>query len=152
MNHAQETPTRLRAIQLRWDGPTVVVHPEDESRFVKEGAWAVSACQSKLAAERFVQQFTSEFLTSIRIWCQEHAKSVAACYVPLPTNSNLNVFVVTQSAQYDFGLSEAVAELEFSLFEKNWPSDINQIPAGSMEDLQTFFDPAASIQVYGNPG
>ena len=99
MNHAQESQIGLRPIQLRWDGPTALrssVTPEDESRFVKEGTWAVSACQSKLAAERFVQQFTNEFLTSIRIWCQDHAESVAACYVPLPRNNNLSVFVVTQ--------------------------------------------------------
>ncbi|HEX7449599.1 MAG TPA: hypothetical protein VF306_18725 [Pirellulales bacterium] len=138
-----------RPIQIQWDGPRVLFTPEDQDRFVTEAQWAVNACQNALAAERFWEQFTSEFLTTIHIWCEEHADHVAACYVPFPVQS-LEVFVISRSERYDFSLSDAVTSLEFELYKKRWPSDVKQIPSGTISDLETFFDPASSIQIYGD--
>jgi hypothetical protein len=122
--------------------------PEDHDRFVIESQRAVTASQNGLAAEGPWQKFTDEFLAPIHQWCQEHQDRVVGCYVPFPKD-HLQVFVVRRSDRYDFTLGDGLADLEMNLFEKQWPSDINQISHGHLE---TFFDPAASIQVYGNGG
>lgn len=109
------------------------------------------AGQNGLAFERFWLQFVDEFLPAIRDWCQAHMDHVAACYVPFPTD-HARVFVVTRSQSYDFTLSEDLTDLEMDLFDKQWPCEILQIPDGPRCHLQSFFGPAASIQVYGNSG
>lgn len=149
MSTSASKTERDRPIQLKWDAGTVVITPEDENRFVKESKWAVTACQNQLAAERFVEQFKSEFLARVHEWCQEHDDRVLAAYVAL-TSQHLQVFVVSRLGRYDFSLSDDVSDLESELFEKNWPCEIVQIPAGSIESLQTFFDPERSIEVYGD--
>jgi hypothetical protein len=120
--------------------------PEDQDRVVNEAQRALLASQNGLAAERFWRQFVDEFLTPIHQWCHEHHDRVEACYVPFPKD-HLRVFVVRRSQRYDFTLSEGLSGMEMDLFEKGWESEINQIPRGRLE---MFFDPAASIQIYGN--
>ncbi|MCC7424979.1 MAG: hypothetical protein IT428_32305 [Planctomycetaceae bacterium] len=139
-----------RPIQLKWDGGHVVITPEDEDRFVKEASWAVSACQNKLALERFVRQFKDDFLVTVHSWCVQQGDRVRGAFVPIDAASHLQVFVVTRLPRYDFTLSQALSDLETRLFEKSWPCDVLQIPDGSMESVQTFFDPERSIQVYGD--
>lgn len=124
----------------------MVVAKKDQERFTIEALRAVPACQNGLTAEGFWRKFQDEFLATIHHWCRQHADRIAACYVPIPRD-HLQVFVISRAGKYDFSLSDDLAALEMDLFEKNWPSDINQVPLGSQS---TFFDPTASIQVYGD--
>ena len=148
MNSMSTLTTPDRPIQLHWNGGKVVVTPEDENRFVKEAAWAVSACQSKLAIERYIEQLSAEFFPTVREWCVAHSDRVQAAFVPLPTD-HFHVFVVSRSPTYDFELSEPLADLESNLLQKNWPCEVLQIPACDGDALQTFFNPEGSVQVYG---
>jgi hypothetical protein len=138
------------AIQVYWEGGHVVITPQDEGRFVRESQWAASVCQSAPAAEPFVERFKTEFLPPLREWCQAHHERIRACYVPF-ASPHLTVFVITRAGRYDFALSDALSDLGFELFQKNWPAEVLQVPSGSMEDFQSFFDPSSSIQVYGDP-
>src|SRR5487761_1237910 len=134
--------TEPRPIQLTWNGTKVAVSPEEQDRLVNEVQRTFLASQNGLAFERFLRQFTNEFLPAIHQWCQEHHDRVEACYVPFP-NDHVRVFVVRRSNRYDFTLSDDLSDLEMDLFEKQWPSEIIQVPRGY---LVTFFDPAAAIQ------
>jgi hypothetical protein len=137
----------LRPIQLKWDGGHVVVTPEDEDRFVKESVWAVGACQQMLAVERMAEQLKTEFFPMVRRWCEDHADRLETCVVALSPTVFM-VFVVTKNRKYDFSLSDALADLEMELAQKSWPAEVLQIPDGSTESLQTFFDPEKAILVY----
>src|SRR5688572_8763935 len=127
MSSTSGNTTERKAIQLQWDGGNVVITPEDEDRFVRESRWAVTACQSALAAERFIDQFKGEFLPRLREWCQQRDQLVRACFVPFPT-SHLTVFVITRATRYDFSLSDDLADLDMELFQRNWPAEILQLP------------------------
>ncbi|HUY31702.1 MAG TPA: hypothetical protein VMV69_02905 [Pirellulales bacterium] len=74
---------------------------------------------------------------------------VRACYVPFPADP-LSVFVISQKARYDLDLSDPVADLEMDLFQRNWPVEVLQLPAGSPESSLSFFNPVNCIQVYGD--
>ena len=73
------------------------------------------------------------------------------CVVSL-SPSVFMVFVVTKNQRYDFSLSDSLADLEMDLSKKAWPAEVLQIPDGSTESLQTFFDPEKAILVYGKSG
>lgn len=137
-----------RPFQLSWDGLKLVVSPEDQDRFVKESQRAFLVSQNGLAFEKFWQQFAAEFLPAVHQWCKEHDERVEACYVAFPTD-HVRVFVVRRAKRYDSTLGGDLAALEMDLFEKQWPADIIQIASGHLE---SFFNPAASLQVYGNGG
>jgi hypothetical protein len=146
-----DTRTDPKPIQLRWDAGNVVVTPEDEDRFVKESVWAVGACQQMLAVERMAEQLKTDFFPTIRNWCEGNAEHIESCFVTLHPGPFM-VFVVTKNRRYDFSLSDSLTDLEMKLFEKNWPAEVLQIPDGSQESLQTFFDTEKAFQVHGNAG
>lgn len=151
MNPLSAPTTVQGPIQLVLEGPHVAVAQEDQKRFTKEALRAMSDCCNGLEAKNFWELFQDQFLATIHHWCRQHADRVTACYVPFPRD-HLEVFVVSRAEAYDFSLSDDLAGLEMDLFERNWPSDINQVPRGSRSDLESFFDPTASIQVYGDTG
>ena len=143
--------TSTGPIQLHYDGGQVVVTPEDKDRFVMASQHAVSACQNALAVDRLVEQFQKEFLRPLYTWCCDHKDGIRACYLPFPFLSvPIKVFVVAESAKFSFVLSEAIADLELQFQEDRWPCDILQISSGSIDEIQVFFNPAQSLQVYGN--
>jgi hypothetical protein len=145
------TATAKRPIQLHYEGGQVVVIPEDQDRFVIASQYAVGACQNQLAADRFVDQFSSQFLRSLADWCQVHQSQVQACYVPFPlARGCVKVFMVSKSPKFDFVLSDAIADLELNLSGLGWPCDILQIRSGGPEELRAFFAPEQSIQVCGD--
>lgn len=148
MNPLSNPGTLSGPIQLVLQGPGVAVVLNDRERFKKATLGAVAPCQNGLTADGFWQQFQDQFLATIQQWCRQHVDRVIACYVPFPRD-HLQVFFVTRANTYDFRLSDDLAGLEMDLFQMNWPSDINQVPLGSHA---SFFDPTASIQVYGNTG
>ncbi len=142
-------------IQLHYDAGQVVVTPEDQDRFVMVSRQAVSACQNALAGERFLKQFKDDFLGQLHNWCLEQHGLVDQCYVSFShTWGYIKVFVVAKSAKFDFALSDSIADLEAKLLDLDWPCDILQIASGAPEELQVFFNPEQSIQVFtdGNTG
>ena len=140
----------LKPIQLRWGDGQVVVTPEDQDRFVREAKWAVAACQGLLQLETFVKKLQEELLTAVHKWCERNAGRVLACYIPFASPQVIQVFVIGNGAALDFQLCELTSELESSLEQEGWSTDIVQLPNSSPEMLLSFFDPSRSIQVYGN--
>ena len=142
-------------LQLHWSGGQVLVTPEDEDRFVMASRQAISACQSAVLVDRMIGQFRSQFLGKLHQWCMGQQHCVRACYVPYPPRSSaIKVFMLTKAKTFDFELSDAISDLEVELDAEGWPTDILQIAGGSPEEIQSFFDPAQSIQVFdhGNAG
>lgn len=146
MHQVRKQSTDQGPIQLAWETGKAIVVSEGQEQLLKEAQRALMASQSGLAADRFWQQFTDEFLAPIHRWCLEHGEHVDACYAPFPKD-HLRVFVVRRADRYDFAIN--LSELEMDLFEKQWDCEVLQIPHGREE---LFFDPAASIQIYGNGG
>ena len=133
---------------LNWNGGDVLITPEDNDRFVREAKWAVSACQSAMALEIYVKEIKHKFLFEIHKWCEQHQDKVQSAFVVLMPNY-FQVFVVTKSHRYDFELSDPLSDFEMELFKNGWSCEVLQIPDGSYETLETFFDTEKSIQVYG---
>lgn len=148
---AQST-TSKGPIHLRYhDDGQVVVTPEDQDRFVLASREAAMACQNQVAMSHFMEHFQKCVLAKLAGWCQSHSANVLACYIPFPFSGTCSkVFIVTNSAKFDFQLSDAIADLEVELDEARWPCDILQIGSGGPEQLQVFFDPEQSIQVFDN--
>ena len=145
------SPTKSAGpIQLSHDGGQVVVTPQDHDRFVMAAGQAVTACQAHVAARVFLERFQDDFLTRLFGWCEEHRDSVEACYVPLPPAACFKVFVIAKAQRFDIALSDEIASLELELDDRGWPSDILQIAASHPEEMLAFFDPDASIQVFGD--
>ncbi|MEI8374881.1 MAG: hypothetical protein WCJ35_18820 [Planctomycetota bacterium] len=138
-------------IQLSYNAGRVVVTPEDQDRFVLASQLAVAACQSAVANEKIAKMFGDEFLCPLHKWCLEHKTHVSQCYVPWERYGNcIKVFVVIRSKKFDFVLNDAISELEGQFIDAGWLCDILQITSGTPEELQAFFDPDNSLQVYAD--
>jgi hypothetical protein len=138
-------------VQLHYKAGQVVITAEDEDRFVMGSFQAVSACQNAIARDRFVAQFRNDFLNRLYNWCRNNSRNVLRCYVPFGSYGEcIKVFVVNGSARFDFNLSDSIADLELELADAGWPCDILQIASGTPEEIRAFFDPAQSIQVFGD--
>ena len=136
-------------IQVQWHGGDIVFTPADEDRFLLGTQSGIAASQSNLASSQFFGTFKADLLPRVRQWCEQHADKVLACYVPFGFEQ-LTVFAVTRLPRYDFSLSDSIADFEMDLFEADWPVDVRQIPSGSPDTLESFFNSAESIQVYGH--
>ena len=146
-----ETKAQKGPIRLTWDDNIpVLITPEDENRFMMESQGAISACQFQMAQRAFLDRFKEKLLPAVHEWCVSHQDQVRACYLTL-TGQVMMGFVVSASRSYDFDLSDPVADLEFQLYQDNWPIEVIQIPNGDPDTVQTFFDPERSILVYGQP-
>ena len=109
------------------------------------------ACQNQVAVSHVMEHFQKSVLAKLAEWCQSRSASVLACYIPFPFAGTCSkVFIVAKSAKFDFQLSDAIADLEVELDEARWPCDVLQIASGGPEQLQVFFDPEQSIQVFGD--
>lgn len=138
-----------KAVQLHHKGGQVVVTPEDESRFVLASPQAVLACQQSEFKKNYAARFREELLSPLRHWCEQHKDFVHACHISGNALGNCyKVFVISQSQQFDFELSDMIADLETEFEKSDWPCDILQIAPGSPEELRTFFDPQESLQVF----
>src|SRR5262249_55266466 len=89
-----------------------------------------------------------EYLPRLYAWCEEHRSQIACCYLWAPTQHGLTVIVVGTSGKYDFELGKLISDFAMELEDSKWPSNIIQVVAGEPEDLLTYFDPEASLQVY----
>ncbi len=144
----QTLTTPKGPVQLHWSGGQVLVTPEDEDRFVMASRQAISACQGAVILNRALSEFMGSFLAKLHQWCMGQRHTVRACYVPFQSPScAIKVFMLRQSGEFDFELSDAISDLEVELDAAGWPTDILQIAGSSPEEILSFFDPAQSIQV-----
>jgi hypothetical protein len=136
-------------VHLRFDDGQVFVTPQDYDKFMIEARPALEALRLAVNVEEWVKNFFADYVPVLHRWCRVRADRIQACYVAFPTGRHsLKVIVVVTDA-YDDGLGQEIAQLELELEDKGWPSDIMQLPATSSEDeLQPFFKPEGSIQVY----
>jgi hypothetical protein len=142
----QETD-RTQLIRLSHAGGKVLVEPEDEDRFVLTAQAAVKACQDQQRQMEAIRTFKVHFLEPLLRWCVARADRVRACYLPAPRGP-LQVFVVTSSPKFDFGLAAEVAALELELADLGWRVSVVQIPDTPEDALRTFFDPEGAIEIH----
>ncbi len=144
-------PERRHLAKLSFTDGEVVVRPRDRDIFFISAEKATEACRKEMQhVERF-KQFESEFLVPLHDWCIAHAGRVLACYLPMP-GSNISVFVVTNSVQFDFELASEVAALERKLAQRGWRVGISQLPNADEKSLATFFSNEGALEVYAQRG
>jgi hypothetical protein len=122
----------------------VVVTPKDRSIFLISAEKATEACRDALRREEGIARFESEFLVPLHDWCVQHAGHVRACYIPVP-GAQIQVFIVTNAAQFDLDLAADIASLELSL-ARGWRVGVLQLPAADEET--TFFNLEGALEVY----
>jgi hypothetical protein len=141
---------RIRApVHLRFDDGVVYIVPSDSKRFRMAARRAVGALRERAELDQMIRRFEQEYLPRLYAWCNEHRSQIASCYLWVPTHHGLTVLVVGASGKYDFELGRIISDFALQLEEQKWPSNILQIVAREPEDLLTYFDPGASLQVYG---
>jgi hypothetical protein len=128
-----------------------MVTPEDQDIFFISAERATEACRDAVRHDERVARFGRGFLLPLHEWCVAHAASVSACYIPLPAG-HVQVFVVTTSPRFDFGLAEEVAALEMQLAKAGWRVGVSQLPAADKESLSTFFNSEGALEVYAQRG
>lgn len=142
---------RRQIARLSFEDGEIVVTPKDRDIFLISAEKATEACRNAIQLDQRIMRFESEFLFPLYQWCAERADRVCACYIPLP-GSHIQVFVVTNSPQFDFDLAEEIAALERNLAQSGWRVGVSQLPNGDDRTLATFFNPEGALEVYAKPG
>ena len=146
-----ETKAARPPIPLSFADGEVMVTPRDRDIFFISAEKATEACRDAVKTAERVSHFASEMLVPLHNWCVARADRVRACYIPVP-KGQVQVFVVTGSRQYDFGLGEEVAALELKLARAGWRVGVSQLPDADPDSLETFFDPDGALEVYAQRG
>jgi hypothetical protein len=137
--------------RLSFEDGSVLVTPKDRDTFLISAEKATEACRNAVRHEERVARFESEFLVPLYRWCTSHSQAVRACYIPMP-GSHIQVFIVTTSSEFNFGLAEEVAELERSLAQGGWKVGVSQLPNADNDNLATFCNEEGALEVYAKPG
>jgi hypothetical protein len=95
--------------------------------------------------------FEDDFLIPLQDWCILHLDRVSACYIPMP-GGHIQVFIVTNSRQFDLDLGVEMAELELNLARRGWRVGVSQLPDTEDESLATFFNADEALEVYAQRG
>lgn len=140
------TPKR-GPVHLRFDNGQVFVTPHDYDHFLLAAKQAVAALKRACEVEEWVRRFFDDFVPLLHNWCVSRAERIQACFVALPKGPSLKTFLVTKGG-YNQILGQDISRLELELEDKDWPTDIVQIPSGDEEELQTFFQPEDSLLIY----
>jgi hypothetical protein len=125
----------------------VVVHPQDENRFMMTAKEAAKACERAQNEKELREQF-SEFLLYLRGWCERHAGRIRAAYV-YSGDGFLNVLICTNGADYRFDFDDAVTQFDIDLTRQfDWLSaEVMQVPETAREGHISL---EKAILVYGD--
>jgi len=137
-----------KPVSLRFDDGKVFITPEDSSRFHLAAKRAVKGLQREMVIEEKLRRFKDEYLPRLYLWCLDRRDKVRACYLGAPTPHGQTVFVIGATGCYDFELGNDISLFALRLENEGWSSNILQIPDGEDEDLQTFFKPENSLEIY----
>lgn len=132
------------------DGPSpVLIETEKQDRFFSNMQQVVRDVVER-ESEREQHQLLVDLLSDLRKWSKQHADRLHAVYLGV-RDSEINVFVVPISEQYDPELSDALSQLDLTLF-KTYPffrGMVQQIPGKNPELLASFMDRERAAVVYG---
>ena len=122
-----------------------VLHPEGDELFTRTGRQVIEACRLNISIEVWLAEFVS-MRERVAVWAKEHAAQVSECFA-VPCGLGLGVFVVPQSAAFDFDLADKLADLNRELVQSFnvGTVEVHQVPA---EELDRFIIRDAAIQVY----
>ena len=125
----------------------VIVHPEDEDRFMMTAKEAARACERAQNEKELREQF-SKLLLYLRDWCVTHGNDVRAAYV-YSGDGFLNVLICTVGDQYRFDFDDAVTNLDLDLTrEFDWlTAEVMQVPDKAREGQASL---QKAIIVYGD--
>lgn len=141
--------TGRRPAKISFSDGEVVVQAKDRPRFVMSAEKATEACAEAVRAEERFVRFEQSLLKPLHQWCMERVGHVSACYVPLPSGT-IQVFIVTTSKKFDFGLAKEVAELELQLARAGWRVSVIQLPSADEASLATFFHADGALEIYAD--
>jgi hypothetical protein len=149
--HLMLDQTERRPLRLHFasaNGSVLVA--EDRRRIASTIAGAAHACRQAENSSGWTEQFQG-YLGELHRWCAQRAEAVEACYVAWG-EGGLTVYVVTIAHDYQFDLDDDLHELDRRLAQAypDCPSEVLQLPGGSVEELMSFFSPESSVQVYGD--
>jgi len=147
----QRQRQRQQYARLNFTDGEIVVTPKDWDVFLISAEKATDACRFVVQMDQRIKKFQSDFLIPLNEWCVTHHAKVRACYVPLPTN-HLQVFVVTNSREFDLTLASEIARLELRLANGGWRVGVTQLPDAEEESLATFFSPEGALEIYAQRG
>lgn len=127
---------------------TVVIHPENEDRFVRTGKQVIEACRLDISIEIWRHEFRS-VIEHVRAWAAKHARQVQTCYIS-PRTAKLMLFVVPQGNQFDFDLADEMVMLNRDLMRNFAVGTVEllQIPA---TEKDRFMHPAEALPIYVSP-
>ena len=123
-----------RPIHLHFESTKkVFVEAEDEDRFLMTARDAARACKQFEDEKGWEDQF-NRFLVRLREWCEEHADRVETACVAIG-DGGLNIFIITNSPDYDFDFDDIVTELDLALAKEfTWyAAEIMQLPRTAKE-------------------
>jgi hypothetical protein len=135
-------------VYLHFSDGQVFVTPQDYDHFLISARPAIEALRHASNVEAWVKNFFEDYIPLLHRWCRARADKIKSCYVALQVGQSLKAYIVVPK-EYDPRLGEEIAKLELDLEDKGWSSDLMQLPAtGEDDELETFFKPEDSIQVY----
>ena len=125
----------------------VIIHPEDEDRFMMTAKEAARACQQAQTEKDLREQFT-QFLLYLREWCEKHAAEVRFAYA-YSGDGFLNVLICTSGEDYRSEFDDAVTELDIALTKEfEWlAAEVLQAPESVREGHISL---EKAILVYGD--
>jgi hypothetical protein len=144
---AKANATRRPFARLSFEDGEVVVTPKDRSIFLISAEKATEACRHAVELNERIEVFETGVLHPLHEWCLAHKNRVMACYIPVPGN-HIQVFIVTNSPEFDFDLAGEVAALELKIAQSGWRIGVSQLPRVDDETLATFFRPEGALEVY----
>lgn len=93
-----------------------VLHPENNSNFVRTGRQIIEACQFDISISDWCEELKN-MLEKVAIWSKKHADKVLACFATT-YGAGIGLFFIPQSETFDFDLADELAQLTLILVRK----------------------------------
>jgi hypothetical protein len=147
MNQGQIKKPAISIDEATDGGRQVLLRPQDNDLFIQTGQQVISACRLGISIEVWLKEMKSMF-ESVAKWAEKRKDVIEGCY-SVPRNSQMVLFFVTTSDQFDFELAEQLVELNTHLLtEFNIGMvEVQQIP---FKEADRFIDTEAARRIYGS--
>lgn len=147
MNATTTEKLPIQFLRYQHQDGSVVVIPEDESRFVITVGEAIRACRAFDAQLQFERQF-KEVLNKLGAWVTTHKAEVSRAYIT-SRDTGLLFLVVRNVVEYGREFEDALTDLDVDVAQ-NPNLDLVQlsvlaIPKASDESVASFLNPKLTL-------
>jgi hypothetical protein len=91
------------------------------------------------ALERLMQ-----IIQAVKAWAVTVEDRLLKAYL-VAEEGGFRLYAVARSKEYDFELTKSLTNLSIELSDAGLDLGVSQVPDGTPEELQAFFDPAAAL-------